>query len=154
MRNALILGLVFCLGGCATVQLDTPEPLQVDIHMKVDVEQKGGAQSKSGEGSLSIAEERRMLSHQVQILKNDHRVGEAADGTLILKELPKDEAYADYAKTVVVKENGARAKMFEEKARLEGKSQAEYAKEFAQRARESSYPGEWIQEESGKWRKK
>ena len=154
MSSAWILGLAVCLGGCTTVQLDTPEPLQVDIRMKVDVEQKGGTMAKSGEGNLSVAEERRMLSNQVQILKNDHRVGEAADGTLILKELPQDQAYADYAKTVVVKENGARAKMFEEKAKLEGKSEADYAKEFAQRARESSYPGEWIQEESGKLRKK
>ena len=97
MSSAWILGLAVCLGGCATVQLDTPEPLQVDIRMKVDVEQKGGTMAKSGEGNLSVAEERRMLSHQVQILKNDHRVGEAADGTLILKELPQDQAYADYA---------------------------------------------------------
>jgi uncharacterized protein YdbL (DUF1318 family) len=122
--------------------------------MKVDVEQKGGDGEKGKNETLSVAEERRMLSHQVQVLKNDHRVGEGADGTLILKEIPKDEAYADYAKTVVTKENGTRAKLFQEKASLEGKSEAQYAKEFAERAREGSYPGEWVQEESGKWRKK
>jgi uncharacterized protein YdbL (DUF1318 family) len=154
MSWGFILGLGICLGGCASVQLDTPEPLQVDIHMKVDVEQKGGDGEKGKNETLSVAEERRMLSHQVQVLKNDHRVGEGADGTLILKEIPKDEAYADYAKTVVTKENGTRAKLFQEKASLEGKSEAQYAKEFAERAREGSYPGEWVQEESGKWRKK
>ena len=153
MRWVLILGFGVCLGGCASVQLDTPEPLQVDIHMKVDVEQKGG-DGKGKSETLSVAEERRMLSHQVQVLKNDHRVGEAADGTLILKEIPKDEAYADYAKTVVTKENGTRARLFQEKAALEGKSEAQYAKEFAERARQASYPGEWVQDENGKWRKK
>ena len=154
MSQGWILGLAICWVGCATVRLDTPEPLQVDIHMKVDVEQKGGAEGKGKSETLSVAEERRMLSHQVQVLKNDHRVGEGADGTLILKEIPKDEAYADYAKTVVTKENGTRAKLFQEKASLEGKSEAQYAKEFAERAREGSYPGEWVQEKSGKWRKK
>jgi len=154
MRWGLILGLGFCLGGCASVQLDTPEPLQVDIHMKVDVEQKGGDVGKGKSETLSVAEERRMLSHQVQVLKNDHRVGEGVDGTLILKEIPKDEAYADYAKSVVTKENGTRARLFQEKAALEGKSEAQYAKEFAERARQGSYPGEWVQDENGKWRKK
>jgi len=71
------------------VQLDTPEPLQVDIHMKVDVEQKGGDAGKGKSETLSVAEERRMLSHQVQVLKNDHRVGEAADGTLILRKFQR-----------------------------------------------------------------
>ena len=154
MQRGMLYGLALGLSGCATVQLDTPEPLQVDIRMKVDVEQKSEGDGRAKNDSLTVAEERRMLSHQVQILKNDHRVGEAADGTLILKEIPKDEAYADYAKTVVVKENGARAKMFREKAILEGKSETQYAKEFAERARQASYPGEWVQEENGKWSKK
>jgi len=153
VRKEWISLISLCLGGCASVQLDTPEPLQVDIRMKVDVEQKSADEKGKGE-ILSVAEERRMLSHQVQVLKNDHRVGEGADGTLILREIPKDEAYADYAKTVVTKENGARAKLFREKAALEGKSEVQYAKEFAERARQASYPGEWVQEESGKWRKK
>jgi len=39
------------------VQLDTPEPLQVDIHMKVDVEQKGG-DGKGKSETLSVAAER------------------------------------------------------------------------------------------------
>ena len=95
MRQGWILGLAICWVGCATVRLDTPEPLQVDIHMKVDVEQKGGGEGKGKSETLSVAEERRMLSHQVQVLKNDHRVGESADGTLILKEIPKDETYAE-----------------------------------------------------------
>lgn len=154
MQQVVYLLMGLGLGGCATVQLNTPEPLQVDIKMKVEVEQKGGVAEKEKGGPLSVAEERRKLSHEVQILKNDHRVGEAADGTLILKEMPKDQAYADYAKTVVVKENGARAKMFEEKAGVEGKSEAEYAKEFAERAREASYPGEWWQDKNGEWKKK
>jgi uncharacterized protein YdbL (DUF1318 family) len=95
-----------------------------------------------------------MLSHQVQELKNDHKVGEGRDGLLVLKEMPKDQAYIDYAKTVVAKENGAREKLFAEKALIEKKSEAQYAKEFAQRVRQASYPGEWIQEDDGKWKKR
>ncbi len=140
--------------GCATVQLDTPEPLKVDINMKVDVEQKGGVASKPEGTVLSAAEERRMLSHQVQELKNDHKAGEGRDGFLVLKEDPKDLAYADYAKAVVAKENAARKKLFGEKAELEGKTEDQYGREFARRSREASYPGEWIQGDDGRWGKK
>lgn len=142
------------LAGCAQVQLGTPEPLQVDIKMKVDVEQKGGASGKAEKPVLSVAEERRMLSHQVQELKNDRKVGEANNGLLVLKETPREAAYADYAKGVITKENAARVKLFEEKAEVEGKTAEQYAREFAERAREASYPGEWVQKDDGTWKKK
>jgi hypothetical protein len=61
MRKGLIMGLGVCLGGCASVQLDTPEPLQVDIHMKVDVEQKGGDGEKGKNETLSVAEEKTII---------------------------------------------------------------------------------------------
>jgi uncharacterized protein YdbL (DUF1318 family) len=54
----------------------------------------------------------------------------------------------------VAKENAAREKLFREKAEVEGKTVEEYAKEFAERAREGSYPGEWVQADDGKWKKK
>ena len=73
---------------------------------------------------------------------------------LVLKEVPKDPTYADYAKSVVAKENAARKKLFQEKAEVEGKTESEYAKNFAERAREASYPGEWVQADDGKWKKK
>jgi len=150
----LVFLTVAFLAGCAQVQLGTPEPLQVDINMKVDVEQKGGVAGKADKPVLSVAEERRMLSHQVQELKNDRKVGEANNGLLVLKETPKEAVYADYAKGVITKENAAREKLFQEKAEVEGKTAEQYAKEFAERAREASYPGEWVQDQNGKWKKK
>ncbi|NCZ97524.1 DUF1318 domain-containing protein [bacterium] len=154
--KALLVIFTGCviLAGCAQVNLNTPEPLQVDVKMKVDVENKGGLSAKAEESPLSAAEERRMLSHQVQELKNDRKAGEGRDGLLVLKEVPKDPTYADYAKSVVAKENAAREKLFAEKAEVEGKTAKEYAKEFAERAREGSYPGEWVQADDGKWKKK
>ena len=77
------------LAGCAQVNLNTPEPLQVDVKMKVDVENKGAISAKGEASPLSAAEERRMLSHQVQELKNDRKAGEGKDGLLVLKEVPK-----------------------------------------------------------------
>ena len=44
--------------------------------------------------------------------------------------------------------------LFAEKAEVEGKSAPEYAKEFAERGREGSYPGEWVQKDDGAWKKK
>lgn len=154
--HLLLITILSCvlLSGCASVNLNTPEPLQVDVKMKVDVENKGGISAKGEESPLSAAEERRMLSHQVQELKNDRKAGEGRDGLLVLKEVPKDPTYADYAKSVVAKENSAREKLFAEKAEVEGKTAKEYAQEFAERAREASYPGEWVQTDEGKWKKK
>ena len=43
VKRVLSYVLLMALAGCAQVQLGTPEPLQVDIKMKVDVEQKGEA---------------------------------------------------------------------------------------------------------------
>ncbi|MEY2852279.1 MAG: hypothetical protein RL549_978, partial [Verrucomicrobiota bacterium] len=82
-----------------------------------------GLSAKAEESPLSAAEERRMLSHQVQELKNDRKAGEGRDGLLVLKEVPKDPTYADYAKSVVAKENSAREKLFTEKAEVEGKGE-------------------------------
>ena len=75
MKGFLGLGLILGLAGCAQVNLNTPEPLQVDMRVKVDVENKGGLSAKAEESPLSAAEERRMLSHQVQELINDRKVG-------------------------------------------------------------------------------
>ena len=43
------------LAGCAQVNLNTPEPLQVDVKMKVDVENKGGISAKAEDSPLSAA---------------------------------------------------------------------------------------------------
>ena len=75
MRGILSVGLAVGLAGCAQVNLNTPEPLQVDVKMKVDVENKGAISAKGEASPLSAAEERRMLSHQVQELKNDLKTG-------------------------------------------------------------------------------
>ena len=67
MQLLLSMALAMCLSGCAQVNLNTPEPLQVDVKMKVDVENKGGISAKAEDSPLSAAEERRMLSHQVDV---------------------------------------------------------------------------------------
>ena len=38
--------------------------------------------------------------------------------------------------------------------RLEDRDLVEETKEFAERAREGSYPGEWVQKDDGSWKKK
>ena len=154
MRGLIGAGLAAGLAGCASVNLNTPEPLQVDVRMKVDVDSKGALAGKTEASPLSAAEERRNLSHPVQALKNDRKVGEGRDGFLVLRETPAEAGYADFAKETVARENEARKRLFQEKAAIEGKTEKEYAKEFALRAREASYPGEWVQMEDGAWKKK
>jgi hypothetical protein len=155
MRPWLILFLAGTMfAGCANVNLSTSEPLQVDVKMKVDVDSKGALTGKAENSPLSAAEERRNLSHPVQALKNDRKVGEGRDGLLVLRETPSEPGYADFAQQTVTRENDARKKLFQEKATIEGKTEKEYAQEFAERAREASYPGEWVQMDNGTWKKK
>ena len=97
---------------------------------------------------------RGFISAGLAALKNDRKVGEGRDGYLVLRETPAEAGYADFARETVARENEARKRLFQEKAAIEGKTEKEYAKEFALRAREASYPGEWVQMEDGAWKKK
>ncbi|NBU69064.1 MAG: hypothetical protein EBS49_05540 [Verrucomicrobia bacterium] len=69
MKGFLGLGLILGLAGCASVNLNTPEPLQVDVRMKVDVENKGGLSAKAEDSPLGAAEERRMLSRRMPTMR-------------------------------------------------------------------------------------
>ena len=157
---ALILAVVaVALGAsCApTVRLDTPEPVKIDVSMKVDVythEEKTSGGSTTSEKELTAEEQRRNRMAEVQNLKNDLIIGEAQNGMLKVKEVPVDPVYADYVQRVVAQENEDRTEIFRREAAGKDKPVEVIANEFAKRARESAFPGEWIQLSSGEWKKK
>lgn len=151
----LSLIIAASLAACApTVRLQTPEPVKIDVAMKVDVYTH--QQASSGETSAETQrrtprERRRFRMSEVQNLKNDRIIGEAADGFLKLRKTHVDPVYADYATRIITEENNDRAALFAEKEKEENKPIMVIAREFAKRARESSFPGEWIETESGEW---
>jgi uncharacterized protein YdbL (DUF1318 family) len=151
------LALAFgCLSGCApTVNLATPEPVKVDVGVRLDVYQKTApAKAKEEQSSLEIAANRRLRSGDIQQLKNARIVGENRDGYLELRKPPTDPKYLEFAKGVVEAENADRSYLYLSNAQSQSKPlevvEAEYAKLWSDRA----FPGELIQKEDGNWTQK
>lgn len=150
--------LILLVSGCApTVRLDTPEPVKIDVAMKVDVythQQESSGQAGAGKEKKTPRERRRHRMAEVQNLKNDRIVGEGNDGYLEMHTVPTDPTYADYAQRILAEENDDRKKIFDQQAEEKDKPVRQVAREFAQRAIEASFPGEWIQKPDGEWVRK
>lgn len=158
MKKMLLLTLILPAACAPTVRLDTPEPVKIDVAMKVDIytheEESSGVAGPGKKKETSPSERRRNRMAEVQELKNARVVGEGFDGSLKIKNVPTDPTYADYAQRVVAKENVDRQAIFEDEAQAEDKPVEVIAREFAQRAREASFPGEWVQPEPDQWEQK
>jgi uncharacterized protein YdbL (DUF1318 family) len=159
-RKHWLLGGFFlsaaCLVGCSpTVNLATPNPVKVDIAVRLDVYQKTPPTLKKDEQSnLAIAANRRLRSGEIQQLKNDRIIGEDRDGYLDLRKPPGNPTYLAYAKGVVTSENADRSFLYLANAQAQSKPleiiEGEYAKLWSDRA----FPGEWIQKDDGTWTQK
>lgn len=155
MKKYLLLTLILPVACTPTVRLDTPEPVKIDVAMKVDVytheQESSGTADQKKQKEASPAERRRQRMAEVQELKNDRIVGEGHDGFLKMKDVPTDPVYADYAQRIVAEENADRQALFEQEADAEDKPVDVVAREFGERAREASFPGEWVQPEPDQW---
>jgi len=154
-----LAGLVFaasCLGGCApTINLATPEPVKVDVAVRLDVYQKTApTKAKDEQSSIEVAANRRTRSGEIQALKNDRVVGEDRDGYLFIKNPPKDPKYLTYAQGIVTAENADRSYLYLTNAQAQNKPLEIVESDYAELWRERAFPGEWIQKEDGTWTKK
>jgi len=149
------LSLVLLAGCAPTVNLATPEPVKVDIGVRLDIYQKTPPTKASAEASsLQIAANRRLRSGEIQQLKNDRVVGENRDGYLELHKPPADPKYLDYAKGVVTSENADRSVLYLANAQSQSKPLELIEGEYAQLWRDRAYTGEWVQKEDGTWTQK
>ena len=151
----MVLGLG-CLSGCApTVNLATPEPIKVDVGIRLDVYQKTPVAKANGEqSSLEIAKDRRLRSGEIQALKSDHIIGEDRDGYLdmINKEVPLvDPKYQAYAAGVVAAENADRSYLYLANAQTKSEPMELVGSDYAKLWRDRAFPGEWVQKEDGTW---
>ncbi|MEM1158835.1 MAG: DUF1318 domain-containing protein [Verrucomicrobiota bacterium] len=161
MKNNTIWGcgswvtVALLLVSCApTIRLDTPDPVKIDVAMQVDVythQEKSSGMAGADKENKTPRERRRNRMAEVQNLKNDRVIGEGNTGFLAVKNPPTDPVYADYAQKIVTLENEDRQLIFQAEASAEDKPADMVAKDFSKRARESSFPGEWIQQEDGTW---
>jgi hypothetical protein len=145
-----------CLGGCApTINLATPNPIKVDVGVRLDVYQKTApTKAKEEQSSLEIAANRRLRSGQIQQLKNDRVIGEDRDGYLDLRNPPADPKYLAYAQGVVSAENADRSYLYLANAQTQNKPLEDIEREYAQLWSDRAFPGEWVQKENGTWTQK
>lgn len=151
-RIGLVLGLG-CLNGCApTVNLATPEPIKIDVAVKLDVYQKTPpTKAKEEQSSLEIAANRRLRSGEIQQLKSAHIVGEDRDGYLAMRNPPTDPKYLEYANGVIKAENTDRSYLYLAKAQSQNEPMELVGSDYAKLWRDRAFPGEWVQKEDGTW---
>ena len=154
----LMVSGISLLAACApTVNIGTPEPVKIDVTMRADIythDDKAKTEVAANDGQLTPVQRRFNRRGEVQDLKNNRVVGETNNGLLVIREEPKDEKYAEYAKKTVSNENADRAEEFKTKAEELKKPLEVYVKDFAANTYKSAYPGEWVQKEDGTWIKR
>ena len=144
------------LGGCSpTINLATPEPIKVDVGVRLDVYQKTSpTKAKDEQSSLEIAANRRLRSGQIQQLKNDGVVGEDRDGYLDFRRKPDDPKYLDYAQGVVNAENADRSFLYLANAQAQNVPLEKIEHEYAELWGDRAFVGEWVQKDNGTWIRK
>jgi uncharacterized protein YdbL (DUF1318 family) len=155
--SRLLFGAALCsFTGCVpTVNLATPQPVKVDIGVRLDIYQKTPpTKANEEQSSLQIAADRRLRSGEIQQLKNDRVIGEDRDGYLDIKKAPTDPKYLAYAKSVVTTENADRSVLYLASAQSQSKPLELIEGEYAQLWRDRAFPGEWVQKEDGTWTQK
>jgi len=156
LRSASLLVGGFFLAGCSpTINLATPDPIKVDVGVRLDVYQKTApTKEKEQQSSLEVAANRRLRSGEIQQLKNDGIVGEDRDGYLDLRKPPTDPKYLAYAQGVMADETADRSFLYLTNAQAQNKPLEMIESEYAQLWRDRAFPGEWIQKEDGTWTQK
>ena len=90
------------------VNVNTPQPIKVDLTMDVNVYQHGTATEKEGAEAAAdfraAMDRRRDRMTEIQELKNNRLVGENRSGALSIKNRPAGE-YGDYVEKTVEAEN-------------------------------------------------
>jgi uncharacterized protein YdbL (DUF1318 family) len=142
---------LFLFGCSPTIKVATPEPVKIDVNMRVDVYSKEKKADEVHVSEGSVDQKRRLRMTEVQNLKNDRVIGESREGYLTVLKPPTDPKYASYAKSVVDAENTDRQVLYSVNAQKQGKPLAIIEREYAQTWSANAFPGEMIQKEDGSW---
>jgi hypothetical protein len=152
-----LLLVILCssvLGGCKlpSVNIATPEPIAVDIKMRVDVYQYDSADGgkKPDEDQqreyARVVERQRNRMQEIQNLKNNRILGEDHRGLLSIIKNPGGD-WGDYVSETVKSENEDRLFLQRYDARQQDKLLTDLQKEDWIRRTDRAFPGEWIEVE-------
>ena len=148
--SLLIAHSCILLTGCDSfkVNLSSPEPIKVDVNMRLDVYQyRGDDPGKKDEAEVSYeeaVERQRNRMAEIQKLKDNRFVGEDHRGLLNLREKPAGD-WGDYVERTVNAENDDRMILMRREAKDSNRALHEVQKEQWQRRTTASYPGEWVE---------
>lgn len=156
-----IFVIVLLTSGCSgpTVNLSTPEPIVVDINMRVDVYErssgsKGADKVKAAAPSDSAASDARRRSRmgEVQNFKNSRFVGENHQGMLVVIDKPEG-SYGHYVDKTVAEENADRLVIMRGLAAERNLSLEQIQNQQGELWRNRSFNGEWIemQQDNNAW---
>ncbi len=156
--------LTLLLSSCApTIQVSTPEPVKIDVNMRVDVHTKDDREKTTkkltADEETPLASRRRARMGEIQDMKNSHFVGENLNGYIEVRQKPEGkiasgETYADYIQRTVREENNDRRALYLQTSEKEGVPLEITEREMAKRWYETAYPKEWLQKEDRTWYQK
>lgn len=149
MKHAALLLACLGLAACKapTVHLATPEPVKVDIAMRIDVYQHSREDGKKTDAALKSTDASKDRSNrlaEIQALKNSRIVGEGANALLSIRvDTPGD--YGDYVRKTVEAENADRMAVMKSEAAREKIPLTRVQETQADLARKMAFKGEWIE---------
>ena len=130
------------------VRVETPEPIAIDVKMRLDVYQfegvapLDGAGPQAGGGDATTRRRDRMA--EIQKLKDSRLIGENREGLLTIRDLPPG-GYGAYVTNTVEAENADRTTLMEETSAKDQVPLPRVQKNIADLWRERSFPGEWVE---------
>lgn len=156
---ALVIVIPVLSVGCRgpMVSLSTPEPIVVDVNMRVDVyERGGGAVSAKPAPSVDapVADaRRRSRMGDIQTFKNSRLVGEGRDGQLYVLSQPEG-SYGSYVEKTVAEENADRLVLMRGLAEERRISLEDVQHQQGELWRSRSFSGEWVEvpQDNNTWR--
>lgn len=151
------------LAGCAapSVNLTTPEPIKIDIGMRLDVYQhadpnavaaaaaaakvKPAVATPTPAASADPIASQKARAVEIQNFKNSRWVGEGHEGELIiLGSLPAGDE-GEYIRKVVQQENLDRKRIMRDQSETQKKNRTEIQAQYAEEWRNRSFAGEYIE---------
>jgi hypothetical protein len=162
-RGAVLASLAALLAACGGVPVNvrTPDPLTVDVTLRVDIYKRtteaatdaAAAAPTADTGTSDEETRRRARMAQIQSMKNSRLVGEDRTGRLSILHLPAG-AYGQTVEQTVAAENVDRTALMRAEAAQRRVPLAVVEREQAAEWRRRAFAGEWIEEQQpdGTWR--